>query len=197
MSADSSVCAAWILTRPCRFSDHYYPLNLTKLQDDIALVGSADKVYLAGEYDWTGNVASAPSLQSFYDIVEAQQNNSKPVIAGDLFWSLFMHGRPSQDAAIQSGGILIETSDVPNCGIYVNHSDGFTLHYGDAENTAQNNTQIATIREHFFKMKGESPGPVSLPIGMNVESVLLITTVDADYRCIAPCPGPLADLTYT
>lgn len=138
------------------YSDHYYPLNLTKLTDDIAKVGAANKVYIAGEYDWTGNIPS-PSLQSFYDIIEAQQNMTKPVIAGDLFWSLFMH-------------------DVPDCTRYVNHSDGFTLQYRNPANTAQNNTQIETIRNHFFKMMGQSPGPVALPL--------------------AACPGPLADLMY-
>ena len=128
------------------YSDHFYPLNLTKLTDDISRVGAANKVYIAGEYDWTGNQASAPSLQSFYNIIESQQNMSKPVVAGDLFWSLFMH-------------------DVPNCGIYVNHTDGFTLQYGNPANTAQNNTQIETIRNHFFRMMGQDPGPVALPLG--------------------------------
>ncbi|KAK4560519.1 hypothetical protein LTR86_005716 [Recurvomyces mirabilis] len=138
------------------YDDHFYPLNLTKLNDDISLVGSAKKVYLAGEYDWTGNVASAPSLQSFYDTIESHQNSSQPIIAGDLFWSLFMH-------------------DVPNCEIFVNHTDGFALQYGNPINTVQNNTQISTIRQHFFKMQGVS--------------------VSA-YLPAQACPGKLRDLTY-
>jgi len=137
------------------FDDHFYPLNLTKLQDDIELVGSAGKVYLAGEYDWTGNDPT-PSLQSFYDIIEAQQNASEPVIAGDLFWSLFMH-------------------DVPDCNIFVNHSDGFALQYGNPTNTVQNNTQISTIRQHFFKMQNESV---------------------SSYLPAVACPGVYEDLTY-
>ena len=32
------------------FDDHFYPLNITKLKSDIELVGSANKVYIAGEY---------------------------------------------------------------------------------------------------------------------------------------------------
>ncbi|KAK3112816.1 hypothetical protein LTR53_010497 [Teratosphaeriaceae sp. CCFEE 6253] len=139
------------------FDNHFYPLNITKLEDDIARVGAAGKVYLAGEYDWTGNVASAPSLQSFYDVIEARQNLSSPVVAGDLFWSLFMH-------------------DVPNCNIFVNHSDGFALQYGNPANTAQNNTQIATIRQHFFRMQNE--------------------TVSAYLPAVA-CPGNYEDLTYS
>ncbi|KAK1810214.1 hypothetical protein LTR12_015422 [Friedmanniomyces endolithicus] len=136
-------------------SDHYYPLDLTKLQADIALVGSANKVYLAGEYDWTGNNPTT-SLQSFYDIIEARQNTSSPVVAGDLFWSLFMH-------------------DVPNCEIYVNHTDGYTLQYGNSLNSVQNNTQIATIRQHFFRMQNERV---------------------SGYLPAVPCPGKYADLTY-
>jgi len=116
------------------FSDHYYPPKNTKLQDDIALVSTVNKVYLVGEYDWTGNNAQGDSLQSFFSIIEGRQNMPNPVVAGDLFWSLFMH-------------------DVPNCNIYVNHSDGFTLQYGNPANTAQKNTQISLIRQHLFKMQ--------------------------------------------
>jgi len=138
------------------YSDHYYPLNITKLQADIALVAAVNKTYLAGEYDWTGNTKSAPSLESFYGVIEARQELANPVIAGDLFWSLFMH-------------------DVPNCNIYVNHSDGYTLQYGNPRNTVQNNTQISTIREHFFRMQG-----------VNVTS----------YLPAVACPGPTAEYTY-
>ena len=73
------------------FSDHFYPPNNTKLEQDIALVETVNKVYLAGEYDWTGNDPQADSLQSFYSIIEGRQNMTNPVIAGDSFWSLFMH----------------------------------------------------------------------------------------------------------
>ena len=138
------------------YSDHYYPLNITKLQADIALVAAANKTYLAGEYDWTGNVKTAPSLKSFYSAIEARQSMTNPVIAGDLFWSLFMH-------------------DVPNCNIFVNHSDGYTLQYGNPLNTVQNNTQISTIREHFFRLQG-----------VNVTS----------YLPAVACPGPVAEYTY-
>jgi mannan endo-1,4-beta-mannosidase len=120
------------------FSDHFYPLNLTKLNNDISSVATANRVYLAGEYDWTGNVPT-PTLSQFYAVIEAAQKKAKPVIAGDLFWSLFMH-------------------DVPDCNRFVNHTDGFELQYGNPLNTKQNNTQIAIIRDHFFAMRGESAG---------------------------------------
>lgn len=136
-------------------SDHFYPRNITKLEADIALVESANKVYLAGEYDWTNNSPGSPSLESFYAVIESRQTMPKPVIAGDLFWSLFMH-------------------NVPNCQQYVNHSDGYTLQYGNPLNTAENNTQISTIRQHFFKMMGKT-----------VSAALPAT----------PCPGPLVEFT--
>ena len=138
------------------FSDHFYPPNNTKLQQDIALVESVGKVYLAGEYDWTANNPEADSLESFYGIIEGRQNMSSPVIAGDLFWSLFMH-------------------DVPDCNIFVNHSDGYTLQYGNPANTVQNNTQISLIREHFFRMMNQ--------------------TVDSYLPAVA-CPGNTAEYTY-
>ena len=138
------------------FEDHFYPANITKLEAGIASVESADRVYIAGEYDWTGNVESADSLQSFFDVIEDRQNSSNPVISGDLFWSLFGH-------------------DVPDCNNFVNHSDGFTLHYGNPLNTEQNNTQIATIRQHFFAMQNISV---------------------SDYLPAVPCAGRFADWTY-
>ncbi|KAI9880662.1 MAG: hypothetical protein M1830_001666 [Pleopsidium flavum] len=116
------------------FSDHYYPPKNTKLQDDIASVETVNKVYLVGEYDWTGNNAQGDSLQSFFGIIEGRQSMSNPVVAGDLFWSLFMH-------------------NVPDCNVYVNHSDGFTLQYGNPANTLQEHTQIGLIRQHLFKMQ--------------------------------------------
>jgi mannan endo-1,4-beta-mannosidase len=68
------------------FSDHFYPPDIAKLEKDISLVQSVNKVYIAGEYDWTGNVPSAASLLEFFSSIEAS-----PVVGGDLFWSLFMH----------------------------------------------------------------------------------------------------------
>ena len=66
--------------------------------------------------------------------------------------------------------------DVPDCTRFVNHTDGYELQYGNPVNTKQNNTQIATIREHFFKMRGESdPG---------------------SYLPAVACPGPLQDFVY-
>ena len=124
-------------------SDHFYPRNLTKLDADIRLAGGANKAYIVGEYAWNdynyGNPPSGPPLADFLQAIEARQSEKRPVVTGDLFWSLFMH-------------------NVPNCAQYVNHSDGFALQYGNPENTVVNNTDIAIIRKHLFAMKGEVVG---------------------------------------
>ncbi|KAL9112382.1 MAG: hypothetical protein Q9227_003224 [Pyrenula ochraceoflavens] len=138
------------------FSDHYYPPNNTKLNADIAAVASTNRVYSAGEFDWTGNNPSASSLDSFFNIIESAQNKTEPVVVMDQFWSLFMH-------------------DVPDCTRYVNHSDGFALQYGNPANSAMNNSQIAMVRRHLFRMQGVQVG---------------------DYLPAVPCPGPTAEYTY-
>lgn len=122
------------------FSDHFYPPDIAKLQSDISLVQSVNKAYVVGEYDWTGNVASASPLPEFFSLIEAS-----PFVSGDLFWSLFMH-------------------DVPDCTIYVNHTDGETLQYGNPENTVQTNTQISEIRQHLFRMQGRNVSSYLPPV---------------------------------
>lgn len=121
------------------FSDHFYPPDNAKLQRDIDLVAKSGRTYMAGEYDWTGNSASASPLDSFFAIIEDRQNSSAPVVIGSQFWSLFMH-------------------NVPNCNQFVNHSDGFALQYGNPLNTAHNNSQISLVREHLFRMQGQEVG---------------------------------------
>lgn len=80
------------------FSDHFYPINVTLLESDIAAVQSAHRVYLAGEIAWTG--VSGDPLQSFYDVILKQQSSHTPTVAGSLFWSLFMHNVP--DCSVSS-----------------------------------------------------------------------------------------------
>jgi mannan endo-1,4-beta-mannosidase len=142
------------------FSDHFYPLNDAILQEDIAAVETADRVYLAGEIDWTGlNGQTTPqgdTLESFYDIILARQNTSSPVVAGSLFWSLFMHDVP--DCTVRNRPQTCEFSISENklmilMQIYVNHTDGFTMQYGNPSNTAYTNGQISTVREHYFAMQ--------------------------------------------
>ena len=138
------------------FSNHFYPTNSSVLQNDIDIVGSAGKTYMAGEYDWTGNIPTASSLEDFFGIIESRQTTSRPVAIGTQLWSLFMH-------------------NAPDCNHFVNHTDGFSLQYGNPLNTAHNNSQIAKIRRHLFRMKG--------------------VEVD-DYLPASPCPGVQAEYTY-
>ncbi|KAI1736917.1 glycoside hydrolase superfamily [Xylaria scruposa] len=127
------------------FSDHFYPIDTKKLNAGIEAVKSAGKVYYAGEYDWVGT-SGGDSLESFYQILE-----SSPTVGGDSFWSLF--GRNG-----------------PDCNSFVNHSDGFTLQYGNPSNTAYTNSRIQLIRKHFIAMSqgktisaGEPLPPVPCP----------------------------------
>jgi mannan endo-1,4-beta-mannosidase len=89
------------------FSDHFYPLNAAKLEADIALVGSAKKVC------WTGlNGQKTPqgdTLASFYKAIESHQASSQPIIAGDLFWSLFMYNVPDCYVSVLNCCYFLET----------------------------------------------------------------------------------------
>ncbi|KAH8884541.1 glycoside hydrolase [Thozetella sp. PMI_491] len=104
-------------------SNHFYPVNISKLKEDLDLgkpraapqpreedirLASANKTYLAGEYGWTETSSGGQrdSLSSWFRVLE-----QSPVAAGSAFWSLFGH-------------------NVPNCTVFVDHQDGFTLQYG-------------------------------------------------------------------
>lgn len=84
------------------FSDHFYPLDTSKFLAGYAPVRAADRVYLAGEIDWTGLNGGA-ELTDFLGVLEAQKG------AGSLIWSLFGH------------------SD--DCCSYVEHDDGFSFFF--------------------------------------------------------------------
>jgi len=124
------------------FTDHFYPLNITKLGAGIAAVEGADRVYTAGEYDWAG-LSGGDSLPAFLAVIEARQTLPKPTVSGDQFWSLFMH-------------------NVPDCRVYVNHNDGFTLQYGNPDNTPMATRNIEIIRQHAFAMMGQNV-PLATP----------------------------------
>jgi len=112
-------------------SNHFYPLNLSLLESDLAIAQAKGKAYLVGEYDWVGANGGTP-LADFLGYIAGRQNETEPVVIGDMFWSLFMH-------------------NVPDCSTFVNHSDGFTLQYGG--NQPNTSTKISTIREHLFAMQ--------------------------------------------
>ncbi|KAI1490670.1 glycoside hydrolase superfamily [Biscogniauxia mediterranea] len=108
------------------FSDHFYPVNTTKLRADVQAVAGAGKAYYAGEFGWLGGDGS--SLESFFDVIE-----SSATVCGDSFWSLFGH-------------------NAPDCSTFVDHNDGFTLQYGNPANTADTDSRIRLIRKHFVAM---------------------------------------------
>lgn len=108
------------------FSDHMYPVNTSKLQEDIRLVEAAGRPFFAGEYDWVGG--DTANLQSMFKIIE-----ESPAVAGDTFWSQFGH-------------------NAPDCTTYVDHADGLALQYGNPRNTANQNSRIQLIRKHFIAM---------------------------------------------
>ncbi|RKU42830.1 hypothetical protein DL546_006463 [Coniochaeta pulveracea] len=114
------------------FSDHYYPISLSKLKEDLALVAGVNKTYFAGEYDWVGQTSSGASngdsLSEWYSVIE-----QTPGAVGDAFWSLFGH-------------------NVPDCSTFVNHIDGFTLQYNNPANSAYTDSRIELIRQHLVKM---------------------------------------------
>lgn len=82
------------------YTGHYYPPSIADLQAQAVLAQSAQKVFIAEEYDW--NTGDGDSLSSFLSAIEQSD------IAGDLYWSLFPH------------------SDTHG---YVQQNEHFTLHY--------------------------------------------------------------------
>ncbi|KAK8126367.1 (Trans)glycosidase [Apiospora kogelbergensis] len=104
------------------FSNHYYPVDTAKLQADLDLVEGAGKAWVGPDANGTKN------MTAFFDIME-----KSTVAVGDAFWSLF--GR-----------------NLPDCGSFVDHSDGFTLQYGNPANSEYTNHRIQLIRKHFLAM---------------------------------------------
>ncbi|KAI1813124.1 glycoside hydrolase superfamily [Poronia punctata] len=133
------------------YSDHFYPLDVKRLRRGIEEVRNAGKVYFAGEYDWVG-LDGGDGLEEFFDVLESEGEG----VAGDAFWSLF--GR-----------------DGVGCETFVDHDDGFTLRYGNPDNSAYTNSRIKLIRRHFIAMsQGRDVG---------VNATLPVVS------CPAPSPG--------
>ncbi|GAB1310044.1 mannan endo-1,4-beta-mannosidase [Madurella fahalii] len=126
------------------FSNHYYPISISKLRADLELMSIADRPYFAGEYTWLGEGATSDAnLTAWFREIE-----TSPSVAGDAFWSLFGH-------------------NVPDCSTFVEHDDGLTMHYGNPAHE----TQIKLVRQHFVKMSqglsiaaDEALPPVPCPV---------------------------------
>jgi mannan endo-1,4-beta-mannosidase len=126
---------------------HYYPPSVAALNSDAAAVTAADKVYVAGEFDWTGQ-HGGDALADFLTAAAANDD-----VAGDAFWSLFPHAA--------GGG-------------YVQHGDGYTLHYpGDTTDMAM---RAQLIRTHAYAMSGRWLGahqPPGTPVLLGVDGAQL------------------------
>ncbi len=113
-------------------SQHFYPPDAQRLTAAAAAAAAAGKVFLAGEYGWSGGMNASAVTATCEALPRA--------CAGSAVWSLFPH-------ADASG--------------FVNHSDGFTLHYPGQESAAAAG-ECAALRAHGAAMAG-APAPPPLP----------------------------------
>jgi mannan endo-1,4-beta-mannosidase len=144
-----------------------------------SIVASANKSYFAGEYDWIGSADGGitprgDSLDDWFKVIE-----QSPVAVGDTFWSLFGHNVP--DCTVRGPGpqrtstqALSRGAEADNTTIwqaFVNHTDGFTLQYGNPANSDYTQSRIQLIHQHSAKL-GQ---------GQNISA-------DADLPAV-PCPA--------
>ncbi|KAK8056810.1 glycoside hydrolase family 5 protein [Apiospora rasikravindrae] len=89
-------------------SNHYYPVDTTKLQADLDLVEGASKAYFAGEYSWVGpDDAGINNITAFFDIIQKSS-----VAVGDAFWSLFGRNLPDCDVSHNHSHHLLPLPDL-------------------------------------------------------------------------------------
>ena len=108
-------------------SDHHYPMKISDIKYDAKRVTQAGKIFFVGEYDWI-NKTGGDSLTSFLNEIE---NNSD--ITGDLYWMLL----PRLSSDTQQ---------------YVQHSDGYALHYPGDDDNMKN--RVIELTNHANKMSG-------------------------------------------
>lgn len=120
------------------YSDHFYPMDVSRVNRDATTVAQANKVFYVGEYGWN----SGDPLSSFASAIE---NNGT---SGDTYWSLFPH------------------NDTYG---YVQHNDGFTLHYPGDNSSMRSAAQI--LRTHAYAMRGiavPADGKPGVPVITNI-----------------------------
>ena len=101
------------------YSDHFYPMNSKRMIAGAQAVANAKKVYIAGEYSWKN-----PELTMGF-LTAAQENKA---VSGTQYWSLFPHA--------DGHG-------------FVQHGDGFTVHYpGDNTVRLYHQAHAATYPPH-------------------------------------------------
>ncbi|KAF2151590.1 glycoside hydrolase family 5 protein [Myriangium duriaei CBS 260.36] len=122
------------------YSNHFYPVDTSVIQSDIAATAAANKTYLIGEYDWRTAGSPDSSVAKMFSIVESHQKPASPqVVVGDLPWSFF--GR-----------------NAPDCSTFVNHTDGYSFLYNDPNNTAAITESIVAVRQHLWRLRGKNVG---------------------------------------
>lgn len=118
------------------YNGWFYPGgNGTAISDDNYYGCQADaagKVYIVGEYDWTGAHGAPLDLSTYLPNVENHTCSSGDhAVNGDLYWSLFPH------------------KDTDG---FEQHGDGFTLHW--AGDTSSMRQSAQALRKHAFAMRG-------------------------------------------
>jgi len=104
------------------FSDHFYPMDVTKLKSDASQVAAVKKVFYVGEYGWASTGGS--NLQTFVQALESSPVN------GDSFWSLFGH--------LDSYG-------------YEQHDDGYTVHYPGDTSSMLSSAQVLRTHAYAMR----------------------------------------------
>ena len=123
------------------FSDHYYPISMGLLDADATIARNRQKVFIVGEYDWTGT-QGGDSLASFTMAVERSD------VAGDLYWALFAHN--------DSHGFVADDS-------------GYSLHFpGD---TDDRRSRVQTLRAHAYRIRGAATPAYAAPGAPVITSV--------------------------
>lgn len=123
------------------YTTHFYPITISLFQEDAQIVARRHKVYIVGEYDWSGT-HGGDALSAFLPAIEHSTT------AGDLYWSLLPH------------------NDTYG---FVGHNDGYTLHYpGD---TTDMRTRVQLLVAHAYRMRGIAPVPLPAPIAPLITSI--------------------------
>ncbi|GAC1361948.1 MAG: hypothetical protein PVS3B1_01820 [Ktedonobacteraceae bacterium] len=131
------------LTNVDILSDHYYPMSVAKLTNDVNIAKDSRKAFIAGEYQWNDSRGGDP-LPAF---LAASLSNT--AIAGDMLWELWPHNE-------QYG--------------YNSNQPEFTLHYPGDDSTMQN--QINLLRDHAYKMVDLPVPAADLPNGPQLTTVV-------------------------
>ena len=134
------------------YTGQYYPLNISALNTQAGQVRSANKVFIAEEYAWNNKRGGDP-LDRFLSDIETNF-----AVTGDMFWSLFGH---------------------KDTFGYVQHNDGYTLHYpGDTDDMRR---RVQALRTHAYRMKGEQAPAYKL----STSPLITNTTPGLEWRGVA------------